>query len=205
MINFTKFIDIIIGRATIDNSLTSKDSNLLLHISDTPSQFYPELNRIIKLIAPKYIVHTGDLADNIKAEFSPSLLTKYKYEVKKLLNILNSANTDDIYITIGNHDDYDFIDKNKGKLNIYTEMGEININNTKFVFSHYWDYLKQEKADMYLFGHDIEPETSIMESGIYLNGVISINVINLDTLEVKSIKYPFGTNSARMNRNRIGL
>lgn len=205
MINLTKFIDTIIGRANIDNSLTSKSSNLLLHISDTPSQFYPELNRIIKLIGPRYIVHTGDLADNIKAEFSPSLLTKYKYEVKKLLNILNSANTEDIYITIGNHDDYKFIDENKGKLKVYTEMGEINTNNTKFIFSHYWDYLKEEKADIYLFGHDIEPKTSITESGIYLNGVISINVVNLDTLEIKSIKYPFGTNSARMNRNRIGL
>lgn len=205
MINFTKFIDKILGRPNMDDSLTSEDSNLLLHISDTPSQFYPELKRIIKLIDPRYIIHTGDLADNIKTEFSPSLLTKYKYEAKKILNILNSSNTEDIYITIGNHDNYDFIDKNKGKLNVYTEMGEININNTKFVFSHYCDYLKQEKADIYLFGHDIEPKSLITESGIYLNGVISINVINLDTLEIMSIKYPIGTDSARMSRNRIGL
>lgn len=205
MLNLNKFIDEIIGRVALDNSLTSNNSNLLLHISDTPSQFYPELKRIIKLIVPKYIVHTGDLADNIKTELSPSLLTKYKYEAKKILNILNSANTENIYIATGNHDDYNFIDENKGKIKVYTKIGEININNTKFAFSHYWDYLKEEKADIYLFGHDIEPKASITESGIYLNGVISINVINLDTLEIKSIKYPFGTDSARMNRNRIGL
>lgn len=205
MLNFNKFIDIIIGRVNIDNSFISNNPNLLLHISDTPSQFYPELKRIIKLINPIYVIHTGDLADNVKIEFSPSLLTKYKYEVNKLLNILNSANTDNIHITIGNHDNYDFIDENKGKLKIYNEIGDININNTKFVFSHYWEYLEQKKADIYLFGHNINPKTSITESGIYLNGVISINVINLDTMEVKSIKYPFGTDSARLKRNRIRL
>lgn len=205
MPNLNKFIDKIIGRVNIDTSLTLNNSNLLLHISDTPSQFYPELNRIIKLISPRYIIHTGDLVDNIKIELSPSLLTKYKYEVKKILDILNSANTDNIYVTIGNHDDYDFIDNNKGKIKIYTKMEGININNTKLVFSHYWDYLKQETADIYLFGHDVETKTSITESGIYLNGILSINIINLDTMEVNSIKYPFGTDSARMKLSRIKL
>lgn len=205
MLNLNKLIDKIMGRVDIDNSLISNSSNLLLHISDTPSQFYPELKRIIQLIDPKYIVHTGDLADNIKTELSPSLITRYKYEVKKLLDILNSANTENTYIAIGNHDNPDFLNENKGKLKIYNKIGEININNTKFLFSHYWDYLKEEKADVFLFGHDIEPKNSITESKIYLNGVISINVINLDTLEIKSIKYPFGTDSARMNRDRIKL
>ena len=205
MVNLSKFIDAIRGRVDLDNYLTWNNSNLLLHISDTPSQFYPELKRIIKLIRPRYIVHTGDLADNIKTEFSPSLLTKYKHEVAKLLDILNTADTENTYITIGNHDDYDFLDKNKGKIDIYTKMGQININQTKFVFSHYWDYLKQEKADIYLYGHDIKQKTLITESAIYLNGIISINLINLDTMEVRSIKYPFGTNTARMSGKRIKL
>lgn len=203
--NFNKVIDKIIGRVDLNNSLMSKDSNLLLHISDTPSQFYPELKRIIKLIEPRYIIHTGDLADNIKIELSPSLLTKYKYEAKRLLDFLNSSNTENIYITIGNHDDYDFIDENKGKIKVFTRMGELVLNSTKFVFSHYWNNLKQEKADIYLFGHDIENHTSITESVIYLNGILSINIINLDTMEVTSIKYPFGTDSARMKLSRIKL
>lgn len=205
MIKFNKLIDTIIGRVNIDSSLTSNKSNLLLHISDTPSQFYPELKRIINLIGPRYIIHTGDLADNIKTEFSPSLLAKYQYEVAKVLKILNSSNAENTYISIGNHDHYSFLDKNKGKIEIYTNIGELNINNTRFVFSHYWDYLKKENADIYLFGHDIEQNTSITESGIYLNGITSINIVNLDTMEVKSIKYPFGTDAARMNKKRLKL
>lgn len=205
MLKLNKLIDIIRGRIHIDNSVTLNNSPLLLHISDTPSQFYPELSRIIKLLDPKYIIHTGDLADNIKTEFSPSLSTKYQYEAKKILLMLNSSGVENIYISLGNHDDYNFVDKNKGKLQIYDKVGEVNINNTKFAFSHYSDYLKQIDADVYLFGHNIEPKTSFSDLGIYLNGINSINVINLDTLLVKCIKYPFGTDSARMNQTGIRI
>lgn len=205
MTKLNKFVNNIRGRVHLDNSLHSNNSPLLLHISDTPSGFYPELNRIIKLIEPAYIIHTGDLADNIKTELAPSLLTKYKYEVAKLLAILNSANTENIYVSIGNHDDYDFLDQNKGKLKIYNKIGELNIQDTKFAFSHYWNYLKKQEADIFLFGHNIEQKNLITESGIYLNGIISINIINLDTLEVKSIKYPLGTDSARLKKNMIRI
>lgn len=205
MMKFNKFINAIRGRVHLDNSLNKDNSPILLHISDTPSGFYPELARIIKLIQPDYIIHTGDLADNIKTEFSPSLLTKYKYEVDKLLKILNSSSTENIYITIGNHDDYNFLDQNKGKLKIYNELGEISIKDRKYIFSHYWEYLKREEADIFLFGHDIEKETMITDSGIYLNGILSINIVNLDTLEVKTIKYPIGTNSARLKQHMIRI
>lgn len=205
MMKFNKFINAIRGRVDLHDSLNKDSSPILLHISDTPSGFYPELARIIKLIQPDYIIHTGDLADNIKAEFSPSLLTKYKYEVAKLLKILNSSSTENIYVTIGNHDDYDFLEENKGKIKVYNELGELNIRDTKYIFSHYWKYLKKKEADIFLFGHNIEKETMITDSGIYLNGILSINIVNLDTLEVKTIKYPIGTNSARLKQNMIRI
>ena len=205
MLNLKKIIDVIAGKTHINNSWLTDDSPLMLHISDTPSQFYSELKRIIDIIKPQYIVHTGDLADDIKIELSPSLLTKYKHESKKLLKILDSSNAEDIYISLGNHDDYSFVNDNKGRIKIYTETGELNINRNKFIFSHYYNYLKDLDADVYLFGHNIEYNNSITDLGIYLNGIISINIINLDTLEVKCIKYPFGTDSARMKQNRIRI
>ncbi len=205
MLKISKLIDNFRGRICIDNALIASNVPILLHISDTPSQFYPELSRIIGLIGPKYIIHTGDLADNIKCELSPSLLNKYRHEAGKLLTILNSSNAEDIYISLGNHDDYDFINKNKGRLQIYTEMGEINVNDIKFAFSHYPDYLKGIDADVHLFGHNIKSKTLISDSKIYLNGISSINAINLDTLQVICIEYPFGTDRARLNKNKIGI
>ncbi|MDY0234823.1 MAG: metallophosphoesterase [Gudongella sp.] len=205
MQKFNKLFDSLRGRIDINNSLVLNKNPLLLHISDTPSQFYPELKRIIKLINPQYIIHTGDLADNIKCEFKPSLLTKYKHEVKKLLKILNSSNTENIYLTLGNHDDYDFINKNKGRMKLYENVGEISINSLKLLFSHYPDYIKTTPADIYLFGHDIVPQSVFSDLYISLNGVNSINIINLETLEITCLNYPLGTNEARLNKNKIGI
>jgi hypothetical protein len=36
---------------------------VLLHISDTPSEIYPFIFKIIDVLKPKYIIHTGDLAE----------------------------------------------------------------------------------------------------------------------------------------------
>ena len=205
MLNLKKIVNIVTGKTYIDNSLFEDDSPLMLHISDTPSQFYPELSRIIAIIKPMYIVHTGDLADDIKIELSPSLLTKYRYESKKLLKILNSSTAKEVYISLGNHDDYDFINENKGRINVYSKVGVLNINKDKFAFSHYYSCLDNIKADVYLFGHNIKFKNSITDFGIYLNGILSINIINLVTLEIKCMKYPFGTDSARMKQNRIRI
>jgi hypothetical protein len=43
---------------------------VLLHISDTPSEIYPFIFKIIDVLKPKYIIHTGDLADNVKLEIN---------------------------------------------------------------------------------------------------------------------------------------
>lgn len=205
MRSFSKLIDTIRGRVDIDDSLISNNSPLLLHISDTPSQFYPELERIIKLLNPKYIVHTGDLADNIKCEFKPSLLLKYRHEVKKLLRILNTCNAEKIYITLGNHDDHNFINNNCGRIEVYDSVAELNLNNRKLVLSHYPDCIKTTDANIYLFGHDIVPESIFSDLYISLNGINSINIINLETLEINCLAYPIGTDDARLNKNRIGI
>ncbi|HZJ99810.1 MAG TPA: metallophosphoesterase [Tissierellaceae bacterium] len=205
MRNFGKFMDFIRRRSQISESLINDNSPLLLHISDTPSQFYPELSRIINLINPEYIIHTGDLADNIKIELSSGLLSKYQYEVNKLLEMLNTSDVKNILISLGNHDNYDIINENKGKLQIYNEIGEVEIRDNKFVFSHYSDYISKKDADVYMFGHNPDIKTRITDSGIYLNGMPAINIINLNTLEVECIEYPYGTNSLRFNQKRIRI
>lgn len=206
MPTLNKILDALRGRIEIDDSLIINKSPLLLHISDTPSQFYPELKRIIKVLDPLYIIHTGDLADNLKCEFKPSLLIKYRHEVKKLLKILNESNAEKVYLALGNHDDYDFIYDNKGRLEICNDACELKFDNIdKLVFSHYPDSIKKPHADIYLFGHDIKPESVFSDLYISLNGINSINIINLETLEITCLKYPLGTDDARLNKNKIGI
>lgn len=206
MPSLIKAINMLRGKVDICESLIINKSPLLLHISDTPSQFYPELKRIIKVLKPKYIIHTGDLADNIKCELRPSLLVKYRHEVKKLLKILKESDAEKIYLALGNHDDFDFIKAHKGRLDICKDVCELSFDNiNKLLFSHYPDGMKKNESDIYLFGHDIEPESSVSDSYISLNGINSINIINLDTLEIHFIAYPMGTDDARLNKNKIGI
>lgn len=206
MPSFSKAINALMGRVDISDSLILNKSPLLLHISDTPSQFYPELKRIISLLQPQYIIHTGDLADNIKCELRPSLLVKYRYEVKKLLKILNESSAKEVYLALGNHDDFDFVRDNRGRLEVCKDECEISFENiTRLIFSHYPQYTKKTKSGIYLFGHDIEPKTYISDSYISLNGINSINIINLDSLEIFFIDYPLGTDEARLNKNKMGI
>ena len=50
---------------------------VLLHISDTPSEIYPYIFKIIDILKPQYIFHTGDLADNVKLEINKDRIKGY--------------------------------------------------------------------------------------------------------------------------------
>jgi hypothetical protein len=41
---------------------------MMLHVSDTPFAFYRCLERIIDILLPPCILHTGDFVDEIKLE-----------------------------------------------------------------------------------------------------------------------------------------
>ena len=45
--------------------------DMILHISDTPSTMFPYLRRAIRRLRPAWVVHTGDLVDDIKLENRP--------------------------------------------------------------------------------------------------------------------------------------
>ncbi|CDF58680.1 metallophosphoesterase [Thermobrachium celere] len=74
------------GKIYIPSSLL-KVRNTILHISDTPSNIYPELIRLVKKLSPDYIIHTGDVVDNIKLELYPFKLKEYE---KLSINFIKS-------------------------------------------------------------------------------------------------------------------
>lgn len=75
----------------------------LLHISDTPSGIYGYLSRLLKRVNPSVVVHTGDLADDIKLELYPGEREHYRATVKKLLNILQAPHRK-VVLSLGNQD-----------------------------------------------------------------------------------------------------
>lgn len=198
-------INLLFGRTILDHTSKLNDHPRLLHISDTPSQFYPELKRILRDLEPDYIIHTGDLADNIKIGLYQSSFHRYKHEVRILLKILQESKARKIVLSLGNHDDYDFVRKHSGRLMVFEGPGKLEFEGVKVAFSHYYSDLKELPADIRLYGHDLDSVDDDKATERDLNGIVSMSLIDLITLDVKRIEYPFGTDNSRLNRNKLGI
>ena len=118
------------------NELDKKGPRLL-HISDTPSLFFPELARLIKLLKPDYIVHTGDLVDNIKLQLYPGSIRRYEREVLSLLKILESSDAKAVYITLGNHDSPEYVKKHGGRIVVFDNDARCQIEGFDVSMCHY--------------------------------------------------------------------
>ena len=176
---------------------------VLLHISDTPSEIYPFIFKIIDVLKPKYIIHTGDLADNVKLEINRDRIKGYSMLVKELVEGLENTDTK-VYYFMGNHDDYDTVSKLSKKGTILEE-GLLTIEELNFTAGHYYKEYPY-KADFNLFGHSFEPCHYKNGGTIGLNGVLSINVIDLSNKRVFHLNYPIGTNRLRgMESKKAGL
>ena len=194
----------LLGKTYLSPQALAKNGPRLLHISDTPSFLFPELARLIKQIKPDYIVHTGDMVDNIKLQLQPDLIRRYERTVLPLLKILDSSDAIEVYITLGNHDNAEYVKKHAGRIRIFDYDGKCTIEGKSISMCHYAAGLVQHDSDFYLFGHDLSLDSHIEGTRIYLNGISNIHLVDLYSSTVKYFSYPWGTDDARMKRHRIG-
>lgn len=177
---------------------------IILHISDTPVDIYRYIFRIINILKPQYIVHTGDMADNIKLGIHKDRIDCYHRGVKKLIEGLEKYECSKIYYILGNHDDYGTVSR-LTKRGIILEEGILTIDDCSIAVGHcYKEY--SSKVDFNLYGHSFEPRHYKENETIGLNGLLNINVIDLSTKRVFHLIYPPDTNKSRgMELKRIGL
>ncbi len=196
------------GRVRVSKSLINRNEEILLHISDTPYSIFSALDSLIMTLKPEYIVHTGDLVDNIKLELYPKSLPRYKLYLKNLMKIMQKPFVKGIYISLGNHDDLEAIleyEKNDSRINIDIEPNCFKLRDKTIQYAHYLDCLR-DIADSYgLYGHDLSVKDKISKNSIYLNGIKTINVIMLKSGTVYKLQYPIGTDDARLKKGRIGF
>ena len=62
----------------------------ILHLSDTPVTIYGYLARLLRRVSPSVLVHTGDLADDIKIGLYPGERERYRSAVRKLFDIIQA-------------------------------------------------------------------------------------------------------------------
>ncbi|MFZ5351619.1 MAG: metallophosphoesterase [Bacillota bacterium] len=192
------------GRVPIDNKNILKGSTLL-HISDTPASFFGELARLIKILQPDFIVHTGDMVDNIKLELFPGSLWRYEREVKRLIYMLEQSEAERIYIALGNHDNEEIVRRYSNRSHIITSAETVKIEDIKFCIAHYPDEVLSQPGEINLYGHNLSLKSGYSEGRLCLNGITGINLIELNTRKYHSFPYPLGTDDQRLCRSKIGL
>lgn len=205
MKNIRRDLYYFLGRVYIPEEIIVCNEDKLLHISDTPTSFYSGLKKLICELKPKYIIHTGDMVDNIKLELYPWKKEQYENRVKVLINILENSSADRIYMVMGNHDDYNIVSKYAKRSMIIKESRVIDINNIKYKVSHFSKHMSNTSARYNLFGHDLVMESKIEKDRIYLNGITGINIIAIESGEIFVLPYPYGTNDDRMCKSSLGL
>lgn len=199
------FLNYISGRVHISKELLHRDYKILMHISDTPYSFKNGLRLLLKRLEPEYVIHTGDIVDNIKLQIYPSRLEEYSNKVKKIINVLEQSTAKEIYLVIGNHDDLEIVKKLTKRCKIITKKNILNIEDKLFNVAHYPKEVIESNYKYNLFGHDLSVETVIYNGKMFLNGIQGINILNLNTEELKVLPYPFGTNEDRFCKKSIGL
>jgi len=195
----------LLGKIYLYPNELDKKGPRLLHISDTPSLFFPELARLIKQLQPDYIVHTGDLVDNIKLQLHPGSIRHYERQVLSLLKILEASEAKSIFITLGNHDSPEYIKKHAGRIVVFENDARLQIEGFDVSMCHYASGINAHQSDYYLFGHDLSINSHEEDTRIYLNGITSIHLIELSTHDVHYFQYPWGIDDARLNKNLIGI
>lgn len=203
--------DLFLGRASLDEArrLAAEGGPLLLHLSDTPSQIYPELRRVIAALRPAYIVHTGDLVDNLKLELRPSLVRRYEHELKQLMAIANGSGARRVIFVLGNHDDLRSAGERPGLVELRPEGGRETFEGRDISFSHYppapGRLAQLPSGGYWLYGHDASAPSRRESGRAALNGLEAMHLIDLSSGSYISIDYPIGTDRARTMPAIIGI
>ncbi|ASJ04352.1 metallophosphoesterase family protein [Thermococcus barossii] len=178
-----------IFRKKVLDLLASSDETKVMHVSDTPESVYRFIGELIEKTDPDYVIHTGDLADNIKLERRPELRPLYKGAIRKLAHVLKGYGVE-LYIVPGNEDDPELVREFFGKAVV--EPGTvIEIEGVKFALGHTWKDVVNLDADFRLYGHNFK----LIERG--LNGVLGVNFVLLPSRQTYRVKYPGGTDFDR--------
>lgn len=186
-----------------------KKGKKILHISDTPNISFKGIKKFINKVQPDYIIHTGDLADDIKLEIYPNEKKAYKKCVKKFLKPIESKFKDNLIIIPGNHDDYDFLKNTFKDAKIYKKFKFLKIYNKNFLLTHKINVIKNKKemiknADYILYGHNLEDE-KFQDNEKFINGLRQISLIYPTMGIIQTYEYPLGTNDSRVRKFRLGI
>ena len=193
-----------LDRVVIPEELRRRRGRMMLHVSDTPSAFYRCLERIIDILQPPCILHTGDFVDEIKLGQTKRGLGLYRQRVRVLVDILRGENGRDVVLVTGNHDLYQVVLEAAAGCTVLDTRGTVTICGKHVNVGHSFSDLPEGPCPLNFYGHDTTPPP---EDGVvmFFNGLLSMNLIDIHDHEVFSLKYPAYVQRERQCIRSIGL
>ena len=136
----------------------------ILHIGDTLSGHYGIYKRLIEATKPDVIVHTGDLADELKAGRIETAVPYWRVAARKIVDIMNGAGVP-VIIVPGNNDLVDDLREFAPDAQIVPNNTVMELLGTKVLLLHQV-HLIDETADveLVLYGHGLTKETRTVET-----------------------------------------
>jgi hypothetical protein len=175
-------------------------SGKILHLSDTPTVMYGHLARVLRRVDPAVVIHTGDLADDIKLEMYPAEAARYAASVRRLINILLAPHRR-VIITLGNHDRADLLPPLPPQCVVCGGALSVTLFGTGFRVSHYSDMVTNTPERYNLFGHDPCLGSFVDDEGRYFfNGIEIMRIIDPANDDIKFLAYPGSARAARQMR-----
>ncbi len=195
----------LLGAVYVPEEVMDRPGEFLLHISDTPSPFFSDLARIIAKVKPAWVVHTGDLVDQIKLEIYPARIEGYRTKLRRLAKLLDGGSARGAFqavIVLGNHDHGPTVQDFFPHCHVVNDVGAFQVYGWDFVVSHYAWKLPDRPEAVGLFGHDLSVPSGDIRG---LNGLTDINLFSLKTGGVYRIKYPGYLDDMRQLKRRVSL
>ena len=138
--------------------------NRVLHIGDTHSANYNTIQQLIETIQPNIIIHTGDLADELKAGRIEDVRPYWRATVPTLLKMLEQSSAR-VIIVPGNNDLEEELPLLAPTAEIVPKNTVLEIDAKRICLSH--EVLKLDEsipADYYLYGHGLTGEERTPDS-----------------------------------------
>lgn len=200
--NFKSFINRLTGRFHVPPGLLHSGETRVMHISDTPRTVYPAVEALLHALKPDVLIHTGDLADDIKLELDPGYIGDYTRAVIPFLEMLENSPVREIYVVPGNHDSFELIDRRTTRTRLVAEGEVVSIKGVSLGLAHNANRLPSVSR-YNLFGHNYSrgPEGT----SVNLNGLENVNIILCPSGRVVKISYPIAINYDRKMNNCYGI
>lgn len=133
----------------------------ILHLGDTNSRFYPCYCKLIEEVKPDIILHTGDMADEVKAGRIPGTRYEYVTKIRVLLDAMNASGAR-LIIVPGNNDLPDEIRKLSPGAELYPVNTVLTLDGVECRVGHQVSLMTFDK-DWSFYGHGLTGDSWRLE------------------------------------------